>query len=161
MSTPAWNLATFVSLSSALTGVDASQLKPQVDPIGIAQSYFDVLAKSASASDLSKLALLFQSNSDPVQAASTVLSDPEVGNLARSILKLWLLGAWYDPKSPTEAVSVVSAQAYKESLVWKVMQSHPMGYSMFTFGYWSKPPPPLDQFIQPVTSANLSPTSNP
>ena len=26
------------------------------------------------------------------------------------------------------------------------MQSHPMGFSEFTFGYWSTPPGPISQF---------------
>ena len=52
------------------------------------------------------------------------------------------------PAQPVEiAIKVVSSQAYKESLVWKAMQAHPMGYSMFSFGYWAEEPPPLDQFI--------------
>ena len=89
--------------------------------------------------------------SDPSQAAAKVLADAQLGPVARSIMKLWLLGSWYDPANPSRAVNVVSAQAYKESLVWKVMQSHPMGYSMFTYGYWAKPPPPLNQFIQFAT----------
>jgi hypothetical protein len=76
-----------------------------------------------------------------------VLNDPTLGPIARSIIKLWLLGAWYNPLKPSAAVKVVSAQAYKESLVWRVMQAHPMGYSMFDFGYWAQDPPALDLFI--------------
>jgi len=153
MSNTSWTLGTFVSLSSALTGVSAIQLKPQLDPIGIADQYFSTLNSNVSASTLESLGAAFDSLSIPTQAAETILRDPVLGPIARSIMKLWLLGAWYSPANPTLAVQVVSAQAYKESLVWKVMQSHPMGYSMFTFGYWGKAPPPLEQFIQPVTPA--------
>lgn len=152
MSNPPLTLPVFVNLSSALTGVATGQLQPAVDPIKIADQYFATLTGNVAATTLANLAAAFQSVPDPVQGAAQVLADPVFGPVARSIIKLWLLGAWYNPANPTQAVNVVSAQAYKESLVWKVMQSHPMGYSMFTFGYWSKPPPPLNQFIQPATS---------
>ena len=33
------------------------------------------------------------------------------------------------------------------------MQSHPMGYSMFSFGYWAEEPPALDQFITTLPSS--------
>ncbi len=85
---------------------------------------------------------------------ASLLADPTLGPIGRSIIKLWLLGAWYEPLNPSSAVKVVSSQAYKESLVWKLMQAHPMGYSMFTFGHWAEPPPPLDDF---VTLANPEP----
>src|SRR5581483_5060109 len=147
MSTAPWSLPVFVALSSALTGVATGQLKPAIDPIGIADQYLATLNANVSAATLTGLAAAFQAVSDPNQAATKILADPTLGPVARSIIKLWLLGSWYPPTSPTQAVNVVSAQAYKESLVWKVMQSHPMGYSMFAFGYWASPPPSLDQFI--------------
>ena len=153
MSNPTLTLPVFVNLSSALTGVSAAQLKPAVDPIGIADQYFATLTANVSGAILADLGAMFQAIADPVKAATKILADPVFGPVARSIMKLWLMGAWYNPANPTQAVNVVSAQAYKESLVWKIMQSHPMGYSMFTFGYWAKPPPPLNQFIQPAAPA--------
>ena len=153
MSNSSWTLDVFVSLSSALTAVSTNQLKPKLDPIGIADQYFATLNSNVSASTLDSVGAAFQSATSPTQAAETILQDPVLGPVARSIMKLWLLGAWYSPSNPMSAVKVVSAQAYKESLVWKVMQSHPMGYSMFTFGYWGKAPPPLDQFILPAQTS--------
>jgi hypothetical protein len=160
MSNPPLTLPVFVSLSSALTGVSAAQLKPQIDPIGIADQYFAALTGNVSAATLADLGASFQSVSNPVKAATKVLADPVLGPVARSIMKLWLMGSWYNPANPTQAVNVVSAQAYKESLVWKIMQSHPMGYSMFTFGYWAKPPPPLNQFIQSAATPPAPAASN-
>jgi len=153
MDNPRFTIPDFVSLSSALTGVSAAQLRPDVDPIGIADQYFDTLTGNVSAAILADLAAKFRAIADPVEAAGQILDDPVFGLIARSIIKLWLLGQWYNPVNPSQAIKVVSAQAYKESLVWKVMQSHPMGYSMFQFGYWSETPPPLDQFIQPSTAS--------
>jgi len=144
----------FVNLSSALTGVKAAQLQPAIDQIGIARQYLAMIQSKASkvrAEDFDNLLATFTAKSaelGPEQAAAFVLADPTLGPIARSIIKMWLLGTWYDPSNPGTAIQVVSMQAYKESLVWKVMQSHPMGYSMWSFGYWAGPPPAFDQFIQ-------------
>ena len=141
------DLDQFVRLSAALTGIDAAQLKPALDPIGIADQYLQTLRDKLDAATLqSLLAAVPASPSDPVNVAA-LLADTTLGPVCRSILKLWLLGAWYSPQNPFTAVKVVSSQAYKESLVWRAMQSHPMGYSMFNFGYWAAEPPPLDQFL--------------
>jgi hypothetical protein len=142
----------FVAISSALTGVSAGQLSPAIDPIGISGQYLAALTANVAAPTLASLVTTFQAAGDPVKGAAALLADPVLGPVARSIMKLWLLGVWYAPANPTQAVNVVSSQAYKESLVWKVMQSHPMGYSMFTYGYWAKQPPALVQFIQPAQS---------
>jgi hypothetical protein len=149
----ALTLPVFVNLSSALTGVAASQLQPSIDPINIAGQYFDTLNSHVAAPTLSNLAAMFLAGKTPAAGAAAVLADPVLGPVARSIMKLWFLGIWYDPAKPSQAVNVVSSQAYKESLVWKVMQSHPMGYSMFTYGYWAKQPPALNQFIQPAAQS--------
>ncbi len=147
MSTDPTDLDRFVRLSSALTGVDASQLKPAIDPIGIAEQYLQTLKQSISPSLLQTLLSTLPATSDAAVDVTSLLSDPTLGPIGRSIIKLWLLGSWYDPLNPSSAVKVVSAQAYKESLVWKVMQAHPMGYSMFSFGYWAEEPPAFDQFL--------------
>lgn len=138
----------FVALSSALIGVSTSQLSPPLDPIGIADQYFEILTKRLDPSTLAALAGAFPSGFEPSTAAAAALDDEQVGSTCRSIMKLWLLGTWFQPDDPQQPPEVVSSQAYKESLIWKAMQSHPMGYSMFPFGYWEKSPPALDQFIQ-------------
>jgi hypothetical protein len=145
----------FVSLSSALTGVKPAQLKPGLNPIGVASQYLAMINSPASKvlpATFASLMATFEAQSappgNPETAAAFVLADPTLGPVARSIIKMWLLGSWYDPANPGTAIQVVSMQAYKESLVWKVMQSHPMGYSMWSFGYWAEPPPAFQQFIQ-------------
>jgi hypothetical protein len=86
------------------------------------------------------------------QNASAILghSDQQITQGARSIMKLWLLGSWYQPYDQGNAkegsIRVVSDQAYKESWAWKIAQSHPMGYSQYHFGYWAEEPPTLKQF---------------
>lgn len=86
------------------------------------------------------------------QNASAILghSDQQITQGARSIMKLWLLGSWYQPYDQGNvkegSIRVVSDQAYKESWAWKIAQSHPMGYSQYHFGYWAEEPPTLKQF---------------
>lgn len=147
VSNDATDLDRFVRLSSALTGVDASQLKPALDPVGIADQYLQTLDQSIDQSTLQSLLAAVPATPGAAVDVASLLADPTLGPIGRSIIKLWLLGSWYDPTNPSSAVKVVSSQAYKESLVWKVMQSHPMGYSMFSFGYWAEEPPALDQFL--------------
>jgi hypothetical protein len=137
----------FVRLSSALTGLDASQLKPELDPIGIADQFLQTLKDFIDPKILDALLSTVPATSGEPVDVNALLGDPTLGPIGRSILKLWLLGAWYSPLNPSTAIKVVSSQAYKESLVWKVMQAHPMGYSMLSFGHWAEAPPPLDQFL--------------
>ena len=77
--------------------------------------------------------------------------------LARSIVVMWYLGSWYDPAdlkrltepNPPDFIphQVISSKAYTQGWVWRVAQAHPMGYSEMQFGYWSRDPAPLDDFI--------------
>ena len=63
--------------------------------------------------------------------------------LARSIVLLWYLGAWYKPddlKNKVDRPQVVSPKAYTQGLVWQIAGAHPMGYSNLQFGYWSRLP---------------------
>jgi hypothetical protein len=79
--------------------------------------------------------------------------------LARSIVLMWYLGAWYDPdhlralaerpNPPEEASSfrVISSTAYTQGWVWRIARAHPMGYSDLQFGYWQRKPPELPKLI--------------
>ena len=72
-------------------------------------------------------------------------SNNDIKFLARSIVLLWYLGSWYDPKDlqtnpPPVPSEVVSAKAYTQGLVWQIAGAHPMGYSNMQFGYWSRNP---------------------
>jgi hypothetical protein len=76
--------------------------------------------------------------------------------LARSIILLWYLGAWYDPgflrdlankQNTTKQHVVVSPKAYTQGWLWKIARAHPMGYSEMQFGYWHSAPPELVDFV--------------
>lgn len=165
----------FLSLSSALTGVaissasmtadpktnlriraKAGDLSPRNSPIDLATAYLEVLKTHGYATTLEEILARVPVLADvppspaPTEIIDEILADRRLGALCRSIIKLWYLGVWYDPVNPRADVQVVSSQAYKEALVWKVMRAHPMGYSMWTFGHWAEDPPELTEFLSTI-----------
>ncbi|WP_176506956.1 MULTISPECIES: sorbitol dehydrogenase [Pseudomonas] len=148
------NLQNFIDLSATLTGLSADRLAPAVDPINLPPLFFATAQQGMGTAAFSNLLELYVSikNQPPEQIASAVLgnADPQIAQGARSIMKLWLLGSWYQPYDQGNAhagdTRVVSDQAYKESWAWKIAQSHPMGYSQYHFGYWAEQPATLKQY---------------
>ena len=149
----------FIDLSAALTGIARERLSPAVDPVQINRDYFKQ-AKTDPAFD--GLMQIIRAESNPAAAAEKVLnnSDSTIKYLGRSIILMWYLGAWYEPKtlqkfnsSPPEppyppSDKIISPATYTQGWTWRVAQAHPMGYSELLFGYWSKEPPALDAFIK-------------
>jgi hypothetical protein len=78
-------------------------------------------------------------------------SEIDLKYLARSIVLMWYLGAWYDPdnlQTPNASnFEVISPKAYTQGWALKVAQAHPMGFSEMQFGYWTRPPNPRGDFI--------------
>jgi hypothetical protein len=161
ISTPApeADVQDFANMSAALTGFLSSVLKPKLDPVGLARTYYEFALQQVGAPQMSALLNAFRAiqTQPPQTIADTLLetSSPTPSAqalIAQSIVALWYLGAWYIPGVlggggfPPTPLQVVSSEAYTNGLVWKVMQSHPMGFSPFTFGYWSQPPGPLSSF---------------
>jgi hypothetical protein len=149
------DMMAFLLLSEALTGVDKLILAPELsgsdpgtDPINIKNDYFRwIVAKDRTPSFAAMLAFV---KKNPAPSAQDIIKFVSTGNndiklLARSIVLLWYLGSWYDPKDlqthpPPGPSEVVSAKAYTQGLVWQVAGAHPMGYSNMQFGYWSRNP---------------------
>lgn len=150
------NLQNFIDLSAVLTGLSATLLAPSIDPINLPPLFFKTAQQGMGTAAFSNLLELYTSvkSQPPAQIAAAVLGsqDAQIAQGARSIMKLWLLGSWYQPYDLPQAnkakgdTAVVSDQAYKESWAWKIAQSHPMGYSQYHFGYWAEQPPTLKQF---------------
>lgn len=155
----------FVQMSALLTGFAADTIAPSLDPVDLKKTLFEAAEKGAGAAFDDLLALyakldqevaggklvkdmtpeerrsigeqLLDPGSDPASQARAAT--------ARSVMRLWYLGYWY-PIEEGAFESVVSDQAYIRGLAWQVMQSHAMGYSPWTYGYWTKEPPPLADF---------------
>jgi hypothetical protein len=168
------DMMAFLLLSEALTGVDKLLLapelelnqndvlssKPGIDPINIKNDYFSWINLKDSTPSFATLLKFVKDN--PTSSRGDIVRFVNEGNddirfLARSIVLLWYLGSWYDPKDlqkqstadkPERIFSavVVSPKAYTQGLVWQIAGAHPMGYSNLQFGYWSRSPrDPNDQ----------------
>jgi len=167
----------FLKLSAALTGIAVKMLAPDTDSLGMRQVYFDFLARSKDrAAGLAALLQVAKSVNLPIPADPTlggIIQQGDVDNLAqaiaakgddakyfaRSIVLMWYFGAWYEPKvlqalatapDPSKVFvghTIVSAKAYTQGWLWRVAQAHPMGYSDMQFGYWTRRPEPLADFI--------------
>ncbi len=152
----------FVGVSSVLTGVATDKLAPPLDPVNIKQTYFDFAQKQSGETFRQLLSIFNKIQDQPPQTIGTIILDQSgeaIRYLARSIMLMWYFGSWYDPAElekyngpnppadPVPAMQVISPDAYTQGWVWSVAQAHPMGYSNFTFGYWSQNPPSLTDFI--------------
>ncbi|WP_414154973.1 sorbitol dehydrogenase [Pseudomonas sp. BNK-43-a] len=150
------NLQNFIDLSALLTGLSSDHLAPSDDPVNLPPVFFATAQSGMGAAAFSHLLELFVSlkgrPEKEIAAAILDRKDSPIAQGARSIMKLWLLGSWYQPYDLKDAqktkgdIHVVSDQAYKESWAWKIAQAHPMGYSQYHFGYWAEQPPTLEQF---------------
>lgn len=160
---PEADVQDFANMSAALTGFLPSKLKPALDPVGLARTYYEFALSQVGASSMSALLDAFraiqtqQPPPSPQTIADTLLetssSTPSPQALiCQSIVAMWYLGAWYIPGVtggggfPPTPLQIITPEAYTNGLVWNVMQSHPMGFSAFTFGYWSQVPAPLSSF---------------
>lgn len=151
----------FANMSAALTGFQSSFLRPFLDPTNLSEVFYNFAVAQVGQTPMDDLLNAFRAiqTQPPQQIADTLLEvkiptgkESNQAQLAQSIILMWYLGSWYIPayqtakKQPGEVLQVISSQAYTKSLVWNVAQSHPMGFSAFTFGYWSQPPAGLDAF---------------
>ena len=151
----------FVQMSALLTGFAASTIAPSLDPVDLKATLFQAAQQGGGAAFdrlLAQYAALSggtpvdkmtpeerQSIGEQLLGLDGGTSDPETAATARSINRLWYLGYWY-PIDGSQGETVVSDQAYIRGLAWRAMQSHAMGFSTWTYGYWADPPPPLTDF---------------
>lgn len=148
----------FANLSATLTGFQPSFIRPFLDPVNLSGTFYQFAVAQVGQSMMDALMSAFaslSSQSPPLtsqQIADTLLevtsSTPsQQAQLCQSIIAMWYLGSWYPPPFQTNGLQqVISSQAYTKSLAWNLAQAHPMGFSAFTFGYWSQPPASLETF---------------
>jgi hypothetical protein len=177
---PRQDMILFVLLSGALTGIAEAKLAPQFrplpsltdidleksdpgsDPVDIKQEYFNWVNKRRQATLRRLLQMTRDSLKSPDRAQAVidkVQATPDTKYLARSIVLMWYLGAWYDPDNlrtlaeqpnpPAKAskFEIISPKAYTQGWALRVAQAHPMGFSEMQFGYWARPPSPRTDFI--------------
>ena len=148
----------FANMSAALTGFQPSFIRPFLDPTNLSGIFYQYAVAQVGQQMMDTLMSAFDALSNqkpaltPQQIADSLLevSNPTPSNqalLCQAIISMWYLGSWYPPPFQTDGLhQVISSQAYTKSLAWNVAQAHPMGFSAFTFGYWSQPPASLETF---------------
>jgi hypothetical protein len=172
------DMVAFIYLSSALTGIAGGKLSPGFDkpppqpqptdpmkvnqgsdPVDIKRVYFDMLKKNEPKAFATLLKIAKDHAGDANRDAAIiqqVLTTDDTKYLARSIVLMWYLGAWYAPQELRKSnqdpdadpnFTVISTDAYTQSWALSVAQAHPMGFSRFQFGYWSHPPRDIADFI--------------
>lgn len=164
--------ASFTDLSSTLLGIAPTVINPTVKPddISLSDVYYD-LGNIAGAAAMNALIAeydrLVGSSNPPSVIARVLLTEaggtlrPDaIGTFARLTMLMWLYGVWYggtevsrNPQAPTYITDanyrvdfIVSSRAYKAGWIWRIAQSHPMGFSQFNFGSWASPPPTLADY---------------
>jgi hypothetical protein len=148
----------FANMSAALTGFQPSFIRPFLDPVNLSGSFYtfavsqvgqqmmDALMSAFDALNSQTPPLSPQAIADALLEVSSTTPSPQA-QLCQSIVAMWYVGSWYPPPFQTGGLQqVISSQAYTKSLVWNLAQAHPMGFSAFTFGYWSQPPASLETF---------------
>ena len=162
--------AGFVNLSSALLGIDAGVLNPVIRPddVSMADVFYGltVLAgKDSIANLLTAYDLMEKQHRRPDQIAQVLLASGDGPNtsmngaFSRLITLMWLYGTWYGQTEinniHTSASGiaadyrkdfVISSRAYKNAWIWRIAQTHPMGFSQFSFGSWASAPPSLADY---------------
>jgi hypothetical protein len=149
--------------------IDLAKSVPGSDPVDVKREYL-TWANEKHPSGLEHLLRLVRTNlnaSDRDRAIIDALRfddgdksktayDVDAKYLARSIVLMWYLGAWYEPaelralrKDPsrTPTFQVISPKAYTQAWALRVAQAHPMGFSEMQFGYWTRPPRELLDFM--------------
>lgn len=146
----------FVELSSVLTGYD---LKSSPTAMDMAETYLNVAVTKKGAGAVGAVLKTYQScvrdangngqRLDQLIGQRLMTGSGDVPSLARSILWLWYLSAWYDrpqigtwPHIYPEGGAIVPGTAYTRGLAFQAGQSHPPGYTETHYGSWSSPPPP-------------------
>ncbi len=145
-------------------GFDLAKSEPGSDPVDVKQEYFNWVNKRRPAALKRLLQIAADSQKLPAADRAQAIIDkvqatPDTKYLARSIVLMWYLGAWYDsdnlrvlaelqnPPANAFKFEVISPKAYTQGWALRVAQAHPMGFSEMQFGYWSRPPSARTDFI--------------
>ena len=155
---PEATVQAFANMSAALTGFQPSFIRPFLDPVNLSGTFYEFAVAQVGQPMMDALMSAFDalSNQKPALSAQQIadtlleLTNPTPSSqaqLCQTIIAMWYLGSWYPPPFQADGLhQVISSQAYTKSLVWNIAQSHPMGFSPFTFGYWGQVPGSLETF---------------
>jgi hypothetical protein len=144
----------FYALSVVLTGYSAFELHGT----GVGDEYFNTVKHVVGDDMLTELLTTYRQVEEKAAGdeskleqlmRSEILSSTKLGPIARNIIQMWYVGNWYELPDAWYAAyhttgnvrhtHVISAQAYQEGLVWKAMETKPMGAKWPGFGTWGEP----------------------
>lgn len=139
----------FLGLSELLTGFDQVALIGA----GVADEHLGTLDRIVSPTVVDEVlaayASLPQGPGQDSAAQATILADPKIGPVSRSLIVLWYSGAWTQMPdswraaygaSKDDTSRVVSGAAYVAGLQWAVVGAHPAGARAQGFGAWALAP---------------------
>jgi hypothetical protein len=147
-------VAQFLALSVVLTGFERVDLLGT----GLLETYYQTFTGIVSPqvcqrlwATVSEIIKRDGGDEERLNAAirRDILASQEFGPLALNIIQMWYLGSWIElPQSwrsqfgtsPGDVTRVISAEAYKQSLIYDVMEAHPPGAKQPGYGSWSQPP---------------------
>ncbi|MEF0943460.1 hypothetical protein [Rhizobium sp. BR 362] len=140
-------LASFIALSSALTGFNAMRLQAT----GLAETYLallDQIVPSGIVKDLLGSFRELPTDRDG-ERSPAILGNARLGPIARNVIVLWYCGTWQQlPEgwrsafgaSPLDKTHLVSGAAYQAGLQWLAAGAHPPGAKQQGFGAWALAP---------------------
>jgi len=148
------SLENFLALSAALTGFERVDLLGTGMPRAYYEEVVGIVGQSIAGDLLSTAArILARYARDPKARDEAIrrqiLASPKLGPVARNIIQMWYVGTWYQLPTPwrkayggdpKDVDHVVSADAYREGLVWVAIGAHPAGAKAPGYGTWAFPP---------------------
>ena len=144
----------FLSLSVALTGYNEAELHAT----GMVETYYDVMTSTLGGALVGELLSAWAQVVEWADGDETdvdvlvqqhILADDKLAAMAKNLVTLWYLGQWNQMPgawrsqygaTASDLTRVVSAEAYREGLVWPTIGAHPMGAKQQGFGAWSLQP---------------------
>ncbi len=144
-------IETFLGLSVELTAFSRFDLLAT----GLAERYLGTLDAVVGCDTTNTLLAAFAALPPPGDGTraralrATILGSELLGDVARSLIKLWYSGTWFElpyawtqrfGAKPADATFVVSPDAYVEGLLWKAIGAHPAGAKAPGYGSWAYPP---------------------
>jgi len=155
----------FVQLSQILTGFGPKSIGRALDRFNFLQVLQERAGLEATEALLARYQQLKDAGKSDREIGYTMLhlSDPRTALLARTLMKLWYLGQWFQPydygpyKSykPGGVPVIVDPGAYAHSLAGWAAQAKPVGTFDGNSAYpteanpgWAGVPPPLSEFTE-------------
>ena len=133
--TPKKDMLVFLEISVHLTGFSKNELLGT----GMLETYFNTVASNTNPqvvqlfyNEARRILRLRNEDKITTEINLNLIPDSAYRGLAKNIITMWYMSNW--------GSNVVSAEAYKQGLVWDAANTHPPGAKQPGYGSWSEPP---------------------